>query len=721
MSTAPRENPKGSTAELRALAVTALSRLHGDAKSQRAQHVNVFNHVLSAYGRTAVRRGGKLRPAPCPDVPGPPFPSGIASFRALGIDRDRLEQQWNELLERDDVEARLPDSLLEAFFPRGLWPALDQIVLDGPALAAARLQRIVWRESQRRVPPTRSRPDGGFLSRNTVQQRVTVTRAFFATLCDLNALGYPSALLDAWVAVPPPPRIPAEHAGINRSAPPRHLLRLAWRELDQKVRRYLGCASPEEELEAVASLSEAALRRGGGFRVLRDRALLFVFCVVGARVGAASRLRVQDHVLDRLCPDGNRRPALGLRIGKGKGWERRWKPIPHDANYVLTTYRALAVRCLGREPNPEWPLFFTSLRRPDVPWSPNAISARFAGEHTRRHPTPALVPFDPAALGKRASELEGDEYQGYSPHCLRRAALQIARLGARRYMEEGELEIEPETVGDILLDHQIDEDKLGYADLDSARGREHWSGVAVELGWRMLTTDFGAQRMRDEEALRSALRKREALETELGRVRRRIDQRQVASIEATSTRGRPSAEKLLAALQAKERDEELYRLELRVRDELARVELEIERVRHDPRRRVAIPDEALLDGAAPDMSGLEELIQDDEVRRRRGRRVRDWVSVKELGIASGISEAEARRWANGETLPHRPGHPHNPWEKDDIPIDESLGHSRRRVIVDRLKPGFIDLPGVRDAIEGFLKTWPRGWSAEACDAPIILR
>ena len=102
-------------------------------------------------------------------------------------------------------------------------------------------------------------------------------------------------------------------------------------------------------------------------------------------------------------------------------------------------------------------------------------------------------------------------------------------------------------------------------------------------------------------------------------------------------------------------------------------------------------------------------------------RVRDWITVSELAELSDSSPAAVRRWVTGEGLPRRAGHPHNPWELDCIPVDESQGPRRRRIAIVGIKPSYLDAIGARAELDRVLARWPKGWSIETCEAPLLSR
>jgi hypothetical protein len=121
-----------------------------------------------------------------------------------------------------------------------------------------------------------------------------------------------------------------------------------------------------------------------------------------------------------------------------------------------------------------------------------------------------------------------------------------------------------------------------------------------------------------------------------------------------------------------------------------------------------------------DLDALER----GEVERESQRtlaRVREYLTVREVGEIHGVSEATARRWVNGETLPHKDGDPRNPWDRHAIPVDNSLGPKRRRIYADAINRGFFDTEAKRQLRDELLASWPRGWSRKHASFPLPRR
>jgi hypothetical protein len=95
------------------------------------------------------------------------------------------------------------------------------------------------------------------------------------------------------------------------------------------------------------------------------------------------------------------------------------------------------------------------------------------------------------------------------------------------------------------------------------------------------------------------------------------------------------------------------------------------------------------------------------------------VTVTELAHIFRVSTATARRWTTGAGLPHRAGHPGNPWEADAIPVDDSLGVRQRRIVVADIKASALSTEQQQLLFELTCR-WPDGWSRSDAAAPLVL-
>jgi hypothetical protein len=282
----------------------------------------------------------------------------------------------------------------------------------------------------------------------------------------------------------------------------------------------------------------------------------------------------------------------------------------------------------------------------------------------------------------------------------------MTRDGARTYCSERDLSIDPEAIAEALLDHKIESDRYGYADINTAAGREYWSGVATEINWQMLTTDRGAQRIPDISAYETALRRKHVVEYEIDEAAHEAERRSSAAKE----KGEVTPELLLDVIALNDR-------RLQLQTELGKADAHIDRLRND-RQTWLIHDTA--EEPAPVSFDEVELRVFGQVRppSEPSRVLREWVSVREFALIAEVSPVTAARWAKGRHLPYHAGDPRRPWEPDAIPIDQSLGVRRRRIILSGIKPGFFQREGMQRRIAQIRSEWPQGWSERQCKAPL---
>jgi len=260
----------------------------------------------------------------------------------------------------------------------------------------------------------------------------------------------------------------------------------------------------------------------------------------------------------------------------------------------------------------------------------------------------------------------------------------------------------------VLLDHQIPKDPYGYAGISSEEGREHYSRVAIAGIWRLLTSDDGARKVLDAEALRRALRERTALETEMTRLRAQID-RAHEELRAAPLSAVKRTKDFGLAVDLLGRQAQLswtQDAERRVADRLSDLNAQIERLKHNPAYRIALSDDA----PAEAMNVTAEMIELEEtgIRSNRGRpvrRLRDWLTPKEFADWYGVGEATVRRWLRGAGV--RSGDVSAPWEPDDVPVID-ISARRRVILVDKIKPTCVTDVARLDALEERLGTWPGG-------------
>lgn len=685
-------------AERLAVVRSGLSHVLCDSRCKAATPVTQLNQMLARYGAVGIKRS----PAPLAGTPAERAPNAETVMHRLGVSRADLDLLWAEAVQAGDALPAVSDEILLSFFPPVSWRLALAVLSEGPAVAAARLQRALALESQRPIPATRSRPDGSRVSRARLLTLAAGLRRLMAVYCELRILSDASCL-EPWLAVPASPRIAGEVATTDRSGPPRHVLRTAWAAAEADVQSRLRC-SADQELARIASMSPQHLRDAGVFRATRNRALLLLLALLGGREAATRALRVADFRLDHHSPGGRVGPAIGLRPGKKSAGpdEMRWKPIPSPAADRVVAYLATCEALLGASRAPDQPLFINNLRQCGQ-LTHGTLYGIFAGRPAvgARPPQPGLVP-------QAADGSDQTGWLGYSPQRLRRAASQLTLHGARQAWRDGDLEIEPETLADELLDHQIAKDRMGYFDLNSREAREHWSGVATQINWEMLTTARGARHSIDADAYGRALREKVVLERALEKLRRQID----ALLKPSDRRGRSAIDALQSMAANQLQAHAALREERRIENLLRERTAEIERILHDPARRVPIPDDAPPGAETPDLAAVERASLGGRTREEHDSpRSRDWISPAELAAIHGVGEATARRWTAG-ALPFPDGDPRNPWQTGETPIAPGSTSRRRRLLVSGINPSFFDTAAKVEALEHVLRSWPDGWTRD---------
>jgi hypothetical protein len=686
----------------RQIALQALSRTVGDSESTDLTSIRVIATTLGRYGTADLRDSpAAARAFGLTDLP-TVASEAVTVLRRIGTTREEVRALWHRVSLADGPEAQLPVELIAALFPGDIPLVAAAVLLDGPVIAARRLDHVV-----REVVEDRERRGERPLARNTLKGISRATRFFMSRFNAMRELGHPDPCLQAWVALPKRARLPSE-VGEPRdcSAPPLALLRVIWRQHRAELERRLGLPMGADLAPAILAARGQDLRDRKVFRLLRNFALLSVLATVGMRRAALLRLRRSDLVLVHRSQDGRYGPALRLTPRKRVDWdETRFKPIPAGLADVLLAWSAL-VELLAEVPvHGDDPMFIGELHRPDRAMTPQALGRIVSGSTAANQP--ALVPRRTRPVLETASPPDTD---GHSPHQLRSAAHQMVVAGVRAFCADTGVQFEhmsEECVADCLLDHRIRRDAYGYGDINRPWGRERWSGIATATTWSMLTTSAGAQRELDLDALSRARENKRALEHELTLIEARlnvVNERVQAAADDNDA--------LVSRLDNLFQLEITYRQERQVRDRLRDLELEIERLTYNPSYLRPVPDEELLAGRQPhtvrDAASAERAEQ-------RQRRVRDWLTVTELAELCERSVSTVRDWASGRRLPFKPGDPRNPWTTEVPPVDQSLGTRLRRIAVDGVSPSYI---ADEERLERVLAAWPAGWSRSACRLPL---
>jgi hypothetical protein len=291
--------------------------------------------------------------------------------------------------------------------------------------------------------------------------------------------------------------------------------------------------------------------------------------------------------------------------------------------------------------------------------------------------------------------------------------MQMIEQAALDYLPEHHRELHSDDIFEALVDHEVPGDRHGYLDRNTLHGREILSGIATELAWQMLTTERGARRVRDSERYRDRLKRREVLEQELQRLSHEI---------SYLLKDRPRRNGLAAQTLLELRALDEQRDQIRTR--LHALDLELEKLRHDNRTQIAVPDDI------PDEDLIDQFNQiDRELNGQPGngastplpKPIRDWITIPEAAGLLGVSYQQSARYANGRHLPHPPGDPRNPWPPDAVPVDTSLGPRRRRIAVEGINPTYLCTEPQQRRLAELLARWPKGWSESDCNAPLTLQ
>jgi hypothetical protein len=363
----------------------------------------------------------------------------------------------------------------------------------------------------------------------------------------------------------------------------------------------------------------------------------------------------------------------------------------------------------GRRERPEPPhdlaLFPKSLREPGRAMSQPAFYVQLTGWPAR------------PSSGRKAQAplLPRRDGRGFSPHTLRRAAMQMIKQAARDYLPNHYPELQPDDITEALVDHEVPGDRYGYLDKNTLRGRERLSGIATELAWQMLTTERGARRVPDSERYRDRLQRRGVLDQELQRL-----SQQIAALLNNQPGRKDLAVQTLFELRVCDEQRDQIRARLRMLD------FELDQLRHDESTRITVPDDIPDEDLSDQFDQIDREVQGGPVIRPTTpapKPVREpaWITIREAAEIVGISYPQMARWANGQHLPFPAGDTRNPWQPDAVPVDSSLGPRRRRIAVDGINPNYLFTEPQQRRLAELLARWPKGWTESACRTPLALQ
>ena len=154
-------------------------------------------------------------------------------------------------------------------------------------------------------------------------------------------------------------------------------------------------------------------------------------------------------------------------------------------------------------------------------------------------------------------------------------------------------------------------------------------------------------------------------------------------------------------------------------------ENQIHKLLDDPDKLIPVPDSWSEEQLRAHVEAFEKAITRIPTRpkpraQRQPNPVRDWVTIGELANVLGVSYPTAARWARGEHLPHPDGDPRNPWQRDSIPVDISLGERSRRIWTGGINPAAIRTDIQQSRLAEIVAQPPKGWTEKRVNAPLTL-
>lgn len=663
-----------------AILASTLSRVLGESTSEDGSSVSALAMALQMYAHTQMRRSGRNYPALNPELAIPTCSTGITVRKRLGLSLEQLLAQWQLAVARQGVDATFPAELLFAFFPPDLWPVLAAVLEDGPGLAIERSELLLKEYALRETRYGRRPSDGGLSGMAHPLRRV------MNVFVELNQRGHShaNASLGQWTAVPKLKVPPGRRELKPTTAPPCWQMRRFWQDLSADVARRLN--RPDmNECDAILDVPNSAVKRAGLFWPLRNRAVYAVLCCVGVRVGVVPRLQVQHYIPAYPLANGQVGPALITNPRKTLAIdEMRVKPIPAPLAALIDAYLTFVARALGRQLLPEEPLFvstLTTLR----PWTKGEIQK---------------------LVGRRMPRRGGGHY---TPHNFRGGCVQMiaSREGSALCAELG-YDAHPISIGEALIDHKkMKLDVFGYFGASKPEDRERLAGYGSHVAWELLTSPLGARKVKDVTAFTAALHTRAALQAEIERTRSEL--RSARSVDVKDQAAVVAAFFEVQRLNDRKDD---------VIEELRLIEREIEAIRLNPKRMVAVADSE-EDVPTADLDSVERQVLGgvEESERRRLTPVRSppWLTFSELAYVLDAGEASVRRWAEGK-LPRNPRK--QPWSQENPPIDNAQGPKRRRVAVSGLNLALLDSDAKRQRLAETLSRLPEKWTREQAERPL---
>jgi integrase len=577
--------------------------------------------------------------------------SGPVVWRALkkrGLTTADLDDLWvvargnGQLLER---------KLVDEMFPPAVWDGVAEIITLGPVRAWERSEQFLSCWARGLEPDGSKRPRR--LSARTTQLFIDCFYRLAKELCELRKLADAGTvpvgreILADWRPEQIPSRLNAERLGAAPANRDRRAPSL------KAARRALKAAHAD-----VVQRKLLWNRRQHMSLSLRNRALLALFLVTGARLGAIAELKRSDFVHHYRSGD-HVGPAILLRPGKTVQRELvRVKMLPDIVGDWIQEW----IDYVGIDDEPDGPLWLMN-RHQRV-----AVEAGSIGRAVKK----MLAPF---VAGRSCSA-----------HTLRHLCEKLAFQSGMDWLEANRERLfedetlsgmpsSPQTFADALLDHALSTVQDTYKDIGSERGRETWGRMAAAGVWEYLWGDKGASKGPDVERIKAT--------------RAVVAQAEADQQQAERTLARLKAEKTFLADRAATDDaldlKALVQLQIqlsaiadRVADaavDVAETKHALERARHElveaELTLVPVDDdvdvEALVRQAAADAPAVIEAAPSPEpnpVGLFEGR-IRDRVNPREFHWALGseqlVSDVTLRRYIRGQ-LPYPAGDRRNLWD-----------------------------------------------------------
>jgi hypothetical protein len=714
-------------------------------RSPKGPHIENLNSGLRLYATTAAAGDDEYFPAWFPEMEFVPSRGGKTFLNRTGLTKPSFEKLWEQHTVEQGRAARFERAVLEEAITPDRWPVVAAMILDGPEVAVTRLHNYLLAERDRVVVGDSRGKREAPIADGFLRNQSRAMRNLMRQIANCRSRKRFAGLLEAWENIPflaPPKGV--EYKAIL-AVPSLHQLRKYLYEVDARIADKFGTDDRQRQVEIIADSPRWKLVTHGCFRTVRNRALFAITNSIGPRPEAVERLRVGGVVEDYQSPDGERGPALALFPEKTVDWRQvAYKPIARGAYLTIKAHLAYREALLGEPLPPDAPLLGTSMARPleGLKYSGIYVLLRGGGFKASGRVKALIAIEEPAELPDDASKAERQAeqdkaYFGYAPQRYRASTLrQLRTRAAGKWLSE-RTDDHPVLIAEALTDHKVPKvDALGYLGGRDRAGKERLSRLGAECMWALLTGEAGAERVPDGATYRDARMNEKTLMAALDETRRKLDE-QHAWRPPPIPEGGTVEEKLDHMLQRDEqRDEharELARLDREERQldsQLTATRERIAQLRHDQKTWISLPEDAgAEERMANDLAAIDEDLQivsgEGEPVFEMARKYRA-VSVAEWGYIAGVSKATTPRWLGEKgaapKMSHPDGDPRNPWRSEELPVDDSLGLARRRILLDLVNPSFLATPErqqrMREVLGNKDRPDPKGWARGLIDRPL---